>query len=164
MPNRIDELDARLIEALRENPRVGLLEISRQLGVARGTVQARLRRLEERGVVTGHGPEIDPAELGYSIYAFVMLELAQGRLGEAVEALERIPEVIEADAVSGAHDLLCRVVARDTGHLQSLVNDLLASEAINRSTSYIVLSRAVPTRTLPLVHAAATHATPGAVS
>ena len=156
MPNRIDELDARLIEALRENPRVGLLEISRQLGVARGTVQARLRRLEERGVVTGHGPEIDPAELGYSIYAFVMLELAQGRLSEAVEALERIPEVIEADAVSGAHDLLCRVVARDTGHLQSLVNDLLASEAINRSTSYIVLSRAVPTRTLPLIHAATT--------
>ena len=153
----IDELDARLIAALREQPRVGLLEISRQLGVARGTVQARLRRLEERGVITGFGPEVDPAALGYSIYAFVMLELAQGRLDEAILALERMPEVIEADAVSGAHDLLCRVVARDTGHLQSLVNVLLASPAINHSTSYIVLSQAVPSRTAPLVGAAAGH-------
>ena len=61
----IDELDARLIAELRDNPRLGLLEISRRLGVARGTVQARLAKLERRGVVTGFGPEIDPAELGH---------------------------------------------------------------------------------------------------
>ena len=56
----IDELDARLLAELRDNPRLGLLEISRRLGVARGTVQARLAKLEQRGVVTGYGPEIDP--------------------------------------------------------------------------------------------------------
>jgi DNA-binding Lrp family transcriptional regulator len=49
----IDELDARLIETLHENPRVGLLEVARRLGVARGTVQARLAKLEARGVITG---------------------------------------------------------------------------------------------------------------
>ena len=59
----IDELDARLIAELREHPRLGLLEISRRLGVARGTVQARLAKLEGRGVVTGFGPEIDLAPL-----------------------------------------------------------------------------------------------------
>ena len=53
----IDELDARLIATLRANPRVGLLEVARQLGVARGTAQARLAKLEGRGVITGHGPE-----------------------------------------------------------------------------------------------------------
>ena len=97
----IDDLDARLIAELRDNPRLGLLEISRRLGVARGTVQARLAKLERRGVVTGFGPEIDPAELGHSIQAFVMLALTQGRLAEAVEALEATPEVLEVDAVSG---------------------------------------------------------------
>ena len=150
----IDELDARLIAALRESPRVGLLEISRRLGVARGTVQARLAKLESRGVITGYGPEVDPAAMGYGIQAFVLLELAQGRLAEASRVLESVPEVVEADAISGPQDLLCRLVARDTEHLQEVVNRLLATPAIRRSTSYIVLSQQVRPRTGPLVESA----------
>lgn len=150
----IDQLDARLIAALREHPRIGLLEIARQLGVARGTVQARLAKLEARGVVTGHGPEVDPAAMGYPITAFVLVELSQGRLDEAAGALAAIPEVLEADAISGPQDLICRVVARNTEHLQELVNELLAAPAIRRCTSYIVLSRQVPPRSGPLVRAA----------
>ena len=150
----IDDLDARLVAALRENPRVGLLEISRQLGVARGTVQARLAKLESRGVITGYGPEVDPAAMGYGIQAFVLLELAQGRLAEATSVLEAVPEVVEADAISGPQDLLCRLVARDTEHLQEIVNRILATAAIRRSTSYIVLSQQVKPRTGPLVEAA----------
>ena len=150
----IDELDARLIETLRDNPRVGLLEVARRLGVARGTVQARLAKLEARGVITGHGPEVDPAAMGYPITGFVFVELAQGRLPEAVAAMEVIAEVLEADAISGPQDLICRVVARDTEHLQELVNEMLATPAIRRCTSYIVLTRQVPPRTGPLVEAA----------
>jgi DNA-binding Lrp family transcriptional regulator len=154
----IDRLDARLIAALRDSPRVGLLEISRQLGVARGTVQARLSKLEGRGVVIGYGPEVDPGAMGYAISAFVFIELNQGRLAEAVELLNAVPEVLEADAISGPQDLVCRVAARDTEHLQDLVNRLLATPAIQRCTSHIVLSRQVPPRTGPLVAAAGTHA------
>ena len=150
----IDSLDARLIEELRENPRVGLLEISRRLKVARGTVQARLSKLEQRGVITGYGPEVEPAAMGYPIVALMLLDLAQGRLEEAAEALDAVPEVLEADGVSGPHDIIARVVARDTEHLQEIVNRLLASPAIERSTSHIVLSRQVPPRTAPLVRAA----------
>jgi DNA-binding Lrp family transcriptional regulator len=153
LSSTIDELDARLIAELRAHPRLGLLEISRRLGVARGTVQARLSKLEGRGVVLGYGPEIDPAELGHAIQALVMLELTQGRLAEAVEALEATPEVLEVDAVSGPQDLICRVAARDTEHLQEIVNRLLAADAIRRSTSYVVLSRPIRPRVQPLVDA-----------
>jgi DNA-binding Lrp family transcriptional regulator len=145
----------RLIEALREDPRVGLLEIARRVGVARGTVQARLRKLEEGGVITGYGPEIEPSRMGYPIAAFVFVELNQGRLAEAVELLSQVPEVLEADGVSGPQDLVCRVVARDTEHLQEIVNRLLGTPAIQRCTSHIVLSRQVPSRTAPLVAQAA---------
>ena len=150
----MDDLDARLIAELRAQPRVGLLEIARRLGVARGTVQARLAKLESRGVITGYGPEVDPAAMGYSIQAFVLLELTQGRLAEATSVLESVPEVVEADAISGPQDLLCRLVARDTEHLQEIVNRILATAAIRRSTSYIVLSQQVKPRTGPLVAAA----------
>jgi DNA-binding Lrp family transcriptional regulator len=85
----------------------------------------------------------------------MFVELSQGRLKEATAALDRIPEVLEADAISGEQDLVCRVVARSTEHLQEIVNELLAETAIRRCTSYIVLSRQVPPRTGPLVDAAA---------
>jgi DNA-binding Lrp family transcriptional regulator len=149
----IDDLDARLIATLRESPRVGLLEVARRLKVARGTVQARLAKLERGGVITGYGPEVDPTALGYAITAFVLIELAQGRLADAVQTMKAMPEVLEADAISGPQDVICRVVARDTEHLQGLVNELLRTPAIRRCTSYIALSRQVPPRTGPLVAA-----------
>ncbi len=52
----IDTLDASLIELLTGEPRIGVFEASRRLGVARGTVQARLDRMQERGVIIGCGP------------------------------------------------------------------------------------------------------------
>jgi DNA-binding Lrp family transcriptional regulator len=155
----IDDLDARLIALLRDEPRLGLMEASRRLDVARGTVQARLQKLESSGVIRGHGPEIDPARLGYPVLAFVFLQIAQGRLKEAVAVLQTTPEVLEATATSGPSDLLCRIVARDTEHLQEIVNRLLSNNAIRRSTSYIALSQPIPFRTAPLVAQ-----TPGAAS
>ena len=56
---------------------MGVLEASWRLRVARGTVQARLERMTERGVITGYGPEVDPAALGYEATAFITLEIHQ---------------------------------------------------------------------------------------
>ncbi|WP_445151392.1 Lrp/AsnC family transcriptional regulator [Baekduia sp. Peel2402] len=147
----IDALDARIIEVLRAEPRIGLVEVARRLEVARGTVQARLAKLQERGVIRGHGPEVDPAKMGYPVLAFVFLQIAQGRLTEAVAVLSSTPEVLEATATSGPSDLLCRIVAQDTEHLQEIVNRLLSNNAIRRSTSYIALSQPIRFRTGPLV-------------
>jgi DNA-binding Lrp family transcriptional regulator len=154
----IDALDARIIAELRAEPRAGLLETSRRLGVARGTVQARVAKLQARGVITGYGPEVDPAPLGYPILAFILLELAQGRLTEAVDALEEIPEVLDAHAISGPQDLICRIVARDTEHLQHLVTRILSTRSITRATSYIALTKQVDHRTGPLEREAASRA------
>jgi DNA-binding Lrp family transcriptional regulator len=154
MPNSIDALDARIITTLREEPRIGVLELSRRLGVARGTVTARLEKLQARGVVTGFGPDLDPAELGYPVLAFVFLEIVQGRLDDAVGDLRVVPEVLEAHSVTGARDLLCRVVARDNGHLQDVINRMVRHPTVRRSTSYISMSRQIAYRDAPLVRAA----------
>ena len=151
----LDDLDSRLILVLRAHPRVGMLEVARRLGVARGTVQARLEKLQARGVITGFGPELDPARMGYPVLAFVFLEIAQGRLAEAVEALRVVPEVLEAHGVTGDQDLLCRVVARDNGHLQEVINRVVAHPAVQRSTSSIAMSRQIAPRVEALVAAGA---------
>jgi DNA-binding Lrp family transcriptional regulator len=149
----VDELDARLVRLLADHPRVGLLEIARRLGVARGTVTARLDKLVRRGVVTGFGPEVDPVAVGFPILAFVSLEIIQGRLDTAVEQLRRVPEVLEAHATSGDQDLLCRVVAKDPEHLQDIINTMVHTDSVRRSTSHIALSRQIRMRTQPLLDA-----------
>src|SRR5207237_5722505 len=106
----IDDLDARLLAALDESPRAGVLELARRLQVARGTVQARLDKLQRRGVVRGIGPQVDLRALGYGVLAFTTLEIAQGRLVDVDEHLRHIPEVLEAQATTGPDDLPCRVV------------------------------------------------------
>jgi DNA-binding Lrp family transcriptional regulator len=80
----VDELDVRLVDLFAAEPRIGVLEASRRLGVARGTVQARLDRLQREGIVTGFGPELDPAALGFDVTAFVTLEIVQGAGHDAV--------------------------------------------------------------------------------
>ena len=151
----IDELDARLIHSLAATPRAGILELARQLRVARGTVQARLDRLVRDGVITGFGPTLSPETLGYEVLAFSTLEIAQGRLHDVVDHLAEIPEVLEAHGISGQGDLHCRVVARTNSHLQEVINRMLEVEGIDRSTTVIALSDQVHFRTLPLVAVAA---------
>lgn len=152
----IDALDANLIGLLRTEPRVGVLEASRRLGVARGTVQARLDKLVERGVVRSFGPEVDPAALGYVVTAFVTLEISQPRGHSTLtEHLAAVPEVLEAHTITGSGDVLLRVVARSNADLQRVIDAIVTAEGIMRSSSVIALETQVPYRVDALVALAA---------
>jgi DNA-binding Lrp family transcriptional regulator len=147
----LDALDVDLLRTLRASPRAGMLEIARRLGVARGTVQARLDRLERAGVVTGYGPDIDLEAAGYGFQAFVSLEIAQGALTDVAAELTALPVVLEAYATTGSADILCRIAAASHQELQNALLALNRTPYISRSTSVVVLSTVVPPRTLPLL-------------
>jgi DNA-binding Lrp family transcriptional regulator len=156
LPSNLDDLDARLIELLAAEPRIGVLECSRRLQVARGTVQARLDKLVTRGVIRGHGPEISPAALGYAVTAFVTLEIRQRYGHDPVAAhLSAIPEVLEAYTITGSGDLLCRIVARSNTDLQRVIDLVVSYDGIVRASTNIALAEQIGYRTLPLVRAAA---------
>lgn len=151
----VDSLDARLIALLTEEPRIGVLEASRRLRVARGTVQARLDKLVERGVIKGFGPDIAPEALGFGVTAFVTLEISQRHGHDPVAAhLAAVPEVLEAHTITGTGDLLCRIVARSNADLQRVLDVVLSHEGIRRAATIIALAEQIPYRTLPLVEAA----------
>jgi DNA-binding Lrp family transcriptional regulator len=152
----IDDLDGRLIGLLMAEPRIGVLEASRRLGVARGTVQARLDRMQARGVITGYGPDIEPAAIGYQVMAFVTLEIRQaGGHDPVAERLAAIAEVLEAHTITGAGDMLCRVVARSNADLQRVIDSIVGLDGVVRTSTVIVLDSPLAHRVLPLVRAAA---------
>ena len=153
----IDELDARLLLLLTDNPRLGVLECSRKLGVARGTVQARLDRLERRGVLQGFSPDLDLAALGYPLTGFVVLEIAQGRRVEVMERLAEIDEVCEAHSTTGRGDLLVRVVARSHEDLQRVIEEVVDVPYVERTSTSIALTTPIPYRVRQLLERAKTH-------
>jgi DNA-binding Lrp family transcriptional regulator len=151
----LDALDARLVEILAEVPRIGVLELSRRLAVARGTVQARLDKLVARGAIKGFGPEVIPEAIGFGVMSFVTLEISQ-RYGHVATAahLAEIPEVLEAHTITGSGDVLCRIVARSNADLQRVIDQIVGYEGIVRASTIIALAELIPYRTLPLVRAA----------
>jgi DNA-binding Lrp family transcriptional regulator len=146
----LDTIDRNLIAALAAAPRAGMLQIARDVGVARNTAQAHLDRLVRAGVITGFGPDIDLRQAGYGVSAWVTLEIAQGR-ADVDEHLAAVSEVVEAYMTTGPSDLLCRVVARDNDHLGQVVNRVLDVPGVLRSTTALVLAVRIAPRVRHLV-------------
>ena len=150
-PPNLDELDARIVRLYTDEPNVGVLGASRRLGVARGTVQARLDRLTERGVIRSFAPTLDPRALGYRVTAFANLEIRQGARDRLAEHLGAIPEVLEVHTITGQGDLFCRIVARDNDDLQRVIDVLVADDDIIRTSTVVALACILEPRVLPLV-------------
>lgn len=152
-PHRpVDALDRELLALFSAEPRIGVLGASRRLQVARGTVQARLDRLERDGVVTGWEPSIAPAALGYGVTAFVTLEITQHAGREAlVRRLDAIPELLECWTVTGSGDLWCRIVAHSNTDLQRVIDQMVVDESVIRASTLIALAESIPFRTGPLL-------------
>jgi DNA-binding Lrp family transcriptional regulator len=147
----MDQLDVALVETMHAHPRVGDLELSRLTKVARATVQARLAKLEETGVITGYGPDIDLVAAGHPVLAFVTLEIVQGSLDDVTEELDSLPNVLEAYITSGNADVVCKIAATSHEDLKDTLLHISQSGSVARSTSVIVLSELVSPRVLPML-------------
>ncbi|WP_191249400.1 Lrp/AsnC family transcriptional regulator [Amycolatopsis deserti] len=147
----VDSLDARLLLLLTDSPRLNVLECARRLGVARGTVQARLDRLTEQGILGGFPPELNLAAMGYGLTAFAVLEIAQGQRTSVSEALDAIEQVCEVHATTGQGDLFVRMVARDHDDLQRVIDAVVSVPGVRRTSTSLALSTPVPPRVRPLL-------------
>lgn len=148
---KVDALDARLLLLLTDEPRLGVLECARRLGVARGTAQARLDRLAAKGVLLGFPPEVELAAVGYALTAFAVLEIAQGQRTEVARELAAIDEVCEVHATTGQGDLFVRMVARSNDDLQRVIDTVVDVQGVRRTSTSIALSTPVRPRVRPLL-------------
>ena len=147
----LDSLDRRLIGRLRVAPHSTVSDLARVLDCARGTVLTRIRRMEERRVIVGYGPDIDPTAAGLGVLAFTTLAISQGSHGRVVAHLRTIPEIMEIHTVTGSGDLLVRIVARSNDHLHLILQRVVASRDVNRTETQLALSSTVLRTTADLV-------------
>jgi len=143
---QIDKLDASLLEELQRDARIGVLELSRRLDVARGTVQARLDRLVSAGVIRNFSADLNLEALGFHVKAYVTVEAKEGQIDSVVDPLSKIDEVLEVHSVAAQGDLLCLVAARSNQHLMDVLEKILAVPDIARTSTAIVLKTQIENR------------------
>src|SRR5262245_36421112 len=136
----MDASERSLLERLAAVTRPNVLELSRRLGVARNTAQARLDRLEAGGIIEGFGPFVDLSAAGFGVLAFTTLEIAQGAEATVLDRIEHMPEVLEVHKITGPGDLLCRIVARTNQHLHEVLERVLATPGIRRTSTVLALA------------------------
>lgn len=146
-----DQVDLALLEALADDPRATVVALSERLKMSRNTVQARMGRLEQSGAFLSYERSISTRALGFPIEALVSVVLRQPDLPRIAAELATIPEVLQAQGLSGQVDLMVRVVARDTQHLFAIDARILAIDGVSRTETSLIMDEVIPHRVKPLL-------------
>lgn len=143
---RLDDLDRHLLALLQADARAPTAELARRLNVARTTVVARIARLEREGVVTGYGVRLGRRPEEANVSAFCGLSVHARGASAVVKALERMPEVEGAWAVSGEFDYMVQLCCESPQQLDALLDQLGQIDGVRQTQTSMVLSRKIDRR------------------
>lgn len=143
----LDAIDRAILAALAQDARMATSELARQIGLSAPATADRVRRLQQQGVIAGFTVELDPRALGYTLQAIVRVKPLPGQLHLVEELLQRIPEFVECDKVTGEDCFICRLYLRTIAHLDSILAKVTDRAETNTA---IVKSTPVPRRLPPL--------------
>ncbi|WP_224243498.1 Lrp/AsnC family transcriptional regulator [Hyalangium gracile] len=138
----MDTLDYRIVDMLQRDGRATQLEISRSVGLSQPAVAERIRKLEERGVITGYTARVDAGKLGKDITAFIGVNIEHPKYFESfAKKVMSLPEVLEAHRVAGQDSYILKVKTANTKTLdQLLVETLRTISGVTRTHTTIVLT------------------------
>ncbi|WP_159970398.1 Lrp/AsnC family transcriptional regulator [Pseudomonas sp. 8Z] len=132
--------DASLLNLLRANARAPVSELARSLGVSRSTVQSRIERLEQQGIITGYSIKVSDSYAQSLVRAHVLVTALPKLSHQVVQALEKIEEVKTLHSVSGQFDMIVVVEALSISDLDALLDRIGALDGVERTMSSIILS------------------------
>ncbi len=141
----LDKFDFAILGVLQQDARASLQDVSTQVGLSTTPCWARIKKMENEGVILGYTVRIDPTAIGYTETVIVQVTL-ESHNDETLEAfgkaLEEIPEVLEAFLISGDYDYHIRIAVRDTRDYERLLRErLYRIPGIRHSKSSFVLRR-----------------------
>lgn len=129
----LDETDQRMLEALARNARISLKELAEAAGLSSPSAAERLRRLEERGVISAFTVDIAPEAIGYPLQAIVRIRPLPGQLHVVERIIQETPEFIECDKVTGDDCFIGRLVVRSMGELDGILDKITERAETNTS-------------------------------
>jgi Lrp/AsnC family transcriptional regulator for asnA, asnC and gidA len=133
--------DIELIELLRQNARMPVLELARCLGVSEAAVRKRLKKLEEEGVIERYTVRVNPKKLGFKVEALIGLDTKPECYIPVIERLKQMRRVLSLATASGDHMILLECWCRDSEELVRFVRELEAVEGVIKVCPAVILER-----------------------
>jgi Lrp/AsnC family leucine-responsive transcriptional regulator len=150
----LDDLDRAILRNLQADGRMSNLDLSRAVGLSPAATHARVRRLEERGVITGYAARVDAEQAGFDLLCLISIGIQlhhQDAVARIRKALAELPEVLECHHLTGQYDYLLKVVLPDRRALERFVVDKLTPlPGIARIQTSVVLAVVKDTPALPI--------------
>lgn len=145
----LDKLDRKILGLIAEDARIPFLEVARSCNVSGAAIHQRIQKLTNLGILLGSQFLIDPEKIGYETCAYIGLFLKNPEdFDRVVEALKKIPEVVECHITTGDYDLFIKIFARNNHHMMGIIHDKLQPLGLSRSKSLIsfktVIDRPLP--------------------
>ncbi|MCV2880182.1 Lrp/AsnC ligand binding domain-containing protein [Sedimentimonas flavescens] len=142
----LDSYDRKILAALVEEGRLSMTELARRVGLTKSPVQARVKRLEESGVISGYRALLSPIRMGLAHVAFVEVRLSDTReaaLRAFNRAVRALPEIEECYMVAGGFDYLLKVRSRDISDYRRVMGEKISALPHVAATSTYVAMEAV---------------------
>ncbi|MCD6523116.1 MAG: Lrp/AsnC family transcriptional regulator [Candidatus Diapherotrites archaeon] len=141
MTSYIDSVDIAILRVLLKNARASFREIASEVGIAVGTVQNRVRKMEKMGVLQGFEPIIDYSKLGYDVDAIIALKIKRDKIENIRRMFRETPNVMSMYEVTGDVDVFLRVKFKSSSELAEFLINKLSEEYVKSSVTYTVLRR-----------------------
>lgn len=135
----ISKEDEKLLALLKRDVRASISDLARALNLSRSTVQARITRLEQSGIIKGYSAELGDEYTASLVSAHVSIKVKQKLTAKTNIELKHIPQVSALYAISGEYDLIAIVQAQSTEQLSHILDDIGNLDGVERTTSSVIL-------------------------
>jgi Lrp/AsnC family transcriptional regulator for asnA, asnC and gidA len=149
--HQLDGLDEHILRMIAENARIPFLEVARACNVSGAAIHQRIQKLTHLGILKGSEYVIDPEKIGYETCAYIGINLKEPEsFQQVMEALGKIPEVVECHFTTGKYDMFIKIYAKNNRHLLSIIHDKLQPLGLARTETLISFKEAIK-RQMPIM-------------
>jgi Lrp/AsnC family leucine-responsive transcriptional regulator len=139
--DRIDEIDARILELLQQRGRIKRNQIAEEVGLSLPSVSERIRKLEERGVIRAYAAHVDAKRLNFDITAFIRVRVdGSAHYAGFIDKATSLPEVLEVHSITGEGSHMLKIRVRNTVMLERLLFKIQRWPGVHGTQTSLVLS------------------------
>ncbi len=139
----MDQTDKRILNLLQQNSRISIKKLSEKLFITAPAVSQRLKNLEDEGYIDKFSTQMNLDRINMKVKAFVQLEVSPGQKKDFYPYIEKIPNVLECECITGPYSMLIKVIFEDTKQLDDFINDI---HQFGKTNTQIVFSTPVQQR------------------
>ena len=151
---KIDDIDKKILEILQARAKITNAKLSEEIGLSPAPTLERVKKLEQMGIISSYHAKLNTEKIGLGVTTFVLATLVghnRANIERFIEAIDKIPEVIECHHITGAGDFILKVIAKDISSYQKLMLEkVIDIPQVDNMQSMVVLSTFKDSKVIPV--------------